>query len=826
MDPAIISTFQRLLQESGKLAVTFFILPASTTLPFMNTQQQHGSPYFSGPVQAPPPLDDQNNKRKGDDNENPTPNRDPNETDTSVSLGELSLIPIYVTYADDCRVCPAMNVKDEKSNATARTHVKDAETCRWNASMPPIAAAPPSRIRSRSIVIYTSLSHLLNGSAREFKDMSDQIEALRQQVNNIYGLYHDLRNTLSSYPVQTPLNQVEPAAAYRSTLSPSQSRASHPQFQGPTSAAFNLDVAKSSLQTMGITQPEIQDDSTTGDIDPALGLESHQQQAPVAAMINSPHKDPLWQLSKDDAIRLCRIYDEEIGMMYPMLDINQIILEADMVFDFIESARRTNLMQSDLPGADRLEGSDINILRMVLASGLMAEGRGESTRGRAIFESCQAAYQNILSVSAVDIKGLILLVILAEYHFQVDEEVQAYRWIGVACRLCNEMGINRSKRLIELFPDDTQRQWAVRLFWSIFVLDRRWSIGAGMPFSMQDADIDHDFPEPDDSTPYLTAMIAYSRIAAKVQRTTPNLDSGPLDIDRDNINYLDYEVLKWHRNIPESLRFDPSSKSYQPPSGVTRGQQRLHIILYFRTNQLRTLIYRPVLRSATTIVENRQFAQTGVDVAKETVQVLTRLNETTDIYSTQQVCFNYFLASAIAVLFLAVCHAPVEFSHQVRDEFYLAVDLVRGFSNNSLVAQNIWKMISSLKAYAPKLGLISRQAQSTTPNDAHSTAALGLADLAGQQVDQAAAYASAGHTSGTANASSSINGQQMSNELMNLFEAAKGYGNAPTSGAQGMEGSAPNAYAMPLGDRSQATEGLGAMYGTQGELSKIMKDLF
>lgn len=223
-------------------------------------------------------------------------------------------------------------------------------------------------------------------------------------------------------------------------------------------------------------------------------------------------------------------------------------------------------------------------------------------------------------------------------------------------------------------------------------------------------------------------------------------------------------------------------------------------------------------------MENRQQAQTGVDVAKDTIQVLTRLNETTDIYRTQQVCFNYFLLSALAVMFLAISHAPMEFSHQVRDDFYQALDLVKGFSNNSYIAKRLWKAIKGLKEVGPKLGLVSRQTQLTHSNDAHSSAAVAMAGLAGHQVDEMAAYASAQNPSPIG--SSPLNGQQMSHELTNLFEAAKGYGNAPTSSAQGMEGASTNGYAPQMGGRSQSTERLSGVYGNEGEFSKIMGDLF
>lgn len=84
----------------------------------------------------------------------------------------------------------------------------------------------------------------------------------------------------------------------------------------------------------------------------------------------------------------------------------------------------------------------------------------------------------------------------AEYNFQQDEEVQASRMIGIAARQCLEIGLHRRQNLMKNFPDDEERSWAVKLFWSIYVLDRRWAFGTGIPFALQDSDIDPALPQP------------------------------------------------------------------------------------------------------------------------------------------------------------------------------------------------------------------------------------------------------------------------------------------------------------------------------------------
>ena len=281
-------------------------------------------------------------------------------------------------------------------------------------------------------------------------------------------------------------------------------------------------------------------------------------------------------------------------------------------------------------------------------------------------------------------------------------------------------------------------------------------------------------------------------------------------LDDATIKSLDNQLLYWHKTLPEDLQYNAS---YNTMDGgpFNKSQRRVQVVLYLRANQMRIFLYRPILHSATSIMENPKFAQTVVDIAKDTVRVVTQLNQASDIYRTQQVCFNYFIISALAVLFLAVSHAPAKFSRQVRDEFYMTLELVKSFSTKSYVSKRLWKTIKGLKEIGPKLGVISRQALANA-NDPHSSAAVAMAGLAGHRVDEMAVYNSP-QGSG-ALGSAPLNGQQMSLELTSLFEAAGGYGN------------------LTAGDNSSASgdagkgEGMSAMYGNEGEFSRILEELF
>jgi hypothetical protein len=410
------------------------------------------------------------------------------------------------------------------------------------------------------------------------------------------------------------------------------------------------------------------------------------------------------------------------------------------------------------------------------------------------------------------------------YEFHRDNESTSWRIIGVTARLCIELGLHR-RETYEAMKDETEKSETVLLFWAIYVLDRRRSFGTGMPFALQDSDIDSQLPKPEDRSPYLSAMIQYSALSSKVWRfvaapSSPSRAGGP--INTDEMNFLDYSVVSWHRTIPAHLRFEHPAQngSVATPTGApsTRAAHRLRILLYIRANQMRILIYRPVLHSATSIMTHREHAQTVVDVAKDTVRVLTHVNQTSDLYRTQQVTFNAFLTSALAVLFLAVSHTPALFGESVREEFYMALDLVRGFSKGSWISKRLWKTIRVLKEVGPRLGLVMKESapalgqnhSSKDDLDPSRSAAVAMAGLAGHNVDEMSLFNGAPQQRGQWDVTAaSSSPEHMVHDLTSLFEAAGGY----------------QALESMNGGNQDISHGMDGFGGDEG-LANILNDLF
>ncbi|KAL8243780.1 hypothetical protein R6Q59_010038 [Mikania micrantha] len=651
---------------------------------------------------------------------------------------------------------------------------------------------------------------------REFQRMREQIATLQDQVNDLYTNINDLRSRqdLPSqgdllFPPESNSGSISMSRTLPPLMSPKKPQQKPlPQFHGPTSSTYGFDVARSSLQTMGISHNNGEDGLVSRERSRAA---SPMQHTPMSASAH-PSKDPIWLIDHNEALRLVRLYEEEIHIMYPIFDLDKLIKHLNLLYSFIGAAIRSGFAQNDLPGEDSLDDDQTTILKMVLACALIVEGSGRSDLGQRMFESAKLATDLVL-VGPLSLKAIILIVVTASYHFQKDEETQAWRFIGIAGRLCVEMGLHRKDSLIRTFKNEAEYEDAIRKFWVVYSLDRRFSFGTGMPFALQDSDIDPNLPEPDDTFLYLKYMTRHNKIATRIWQFNTAFESGST-AKTDKIGFLDYQVQQWYSSLPASLKFYENDLARENEI-LNRGQRRLRFLMYLRKNQARTSIYRPIMHSATSILQNKSYADTVVGIAKDTINTITGVNRVSDIYRTQQVCFNYFLVQALAAIFLAVAHAPATYCHSTRHEFYSAIDLIKGFSTKSHTSKRLWRTIRGLKEIGDKIGMLEKGGMSDQEHDAHSNAAMAMAGLAGHKVDQFSYPRASVDELGV----SPQDGQQMGNELSALFEMAGAYG----TNFGNMNGE--NGYGFANGD-GQGIDSFNALLGHDPEFTRIMNDLF
>ena len=253
----------------------------------------------------------------------------------------------------------------------------------------------------------------------EFRKMTAQMQSLQEQVDNLYANLNALRNGDTMRlpaPSERSLSVSQPSAAQ--SISPStryRPPPQHPSFRGPTSSAFSLDVAKNTLQNMGyqplgIDEGPISQDPTPNASPPAM-------QPPLHTTGENPSRDPIWAFSKEEMVRLCHVYEEEMGLMYPVLDIEQVIINGTNLYNFIKAATRTGLAdQSNPKGISDIQSC---ILKMVLAISTVVEGDGRSEIGYRLFESVKGVADRSLHSETIDIRSLPFLTLIVGYFSYV-----------------------------------------------------------------------------------------------------------------------------------------------------------------------------------------------------------------------------------------------------------------------------------------------------------------------------------------------------------------------------------------------------------------------
>ncbi|KAJ0335078.1 hypothetical protein COL922a_009780 [Colletotrichum nupharicola] len=559
-----------------------------------------------------------------------------------------------------------------------------------------------------------------------FKACDGDTQAIRSLKEQVASLQGDLELLRQQSPHRRSSSQAHSSPQFDETLNASRGRLISPDYTDPgsnparpdqalptteppeaqdncqpsASYTFNISLARTHLRVQGIAMT---------DSDKQGASSSADRTRPPSPSIHTPLEfgvgsvDPLWLIDEKEAIRLCNLYEVEIGIQYPFLDITRIIENVRVLYRAMASGSQNGFAFTAMPGPTVIDPLDLDLLKMVISAGSIVEAGGSSQLGKALFTGVRKSSHDKLWEPA-SVKNTMLFVLLAIYSFLTGDDLQAWRLVGVSARWCLEIGLHQSGTVNRIFKEVEARKVALRLFWCVYTLDRRWGFGAGLPFVMHHCDVNRNLPEPDDDVPYLKAMVAYSQIGNKVWSTSYNSARTTGAVRDDEISYLLYLLGQWYEELPESLKLSPEWES-NDWTGSTRGPQRLQLLLHLRANQMKILLLQPILHSPSSLKINKSKVQSLIRFAKDTIEKLNSLNKSTDIYQTQQMCFNHFLVSALGVIFLVVALAPSEYGAAVRDEFHIALDLIRGLSAKSYVSSRLWKMVSDLRLAWRKLGL-------------------------------------------------------------------------------------------------------------------------
>ncbi|KAF7556683.1 hypothetical protein G7Z17_g1243 [Cylindrodendrum hubeiense] len=636
-----------------------------------------------------------------------------------------------------CNECKKKKLKciKEDNEAVCRRCITSEAKCVFTLTTQPPQSESQSQAQLPKETSHDASAERDGADRPQDKNLGDEVARLREQVASLTQSLREINTRTAFMNSRSPAvtTQQNPSPVYMSESNYRPSEPRQPQFVGPTRSTFSLRIAETSLTRMGIQTGETPESRSASPEPSEAPSPEETENRPRPSQQES---DCLLSFELDEIQRLLDVYEEEVESVYPFTNIKEFSLRTPDILDYVRNVGNTPQdPDNPLDPKTQIELKDVQIVKVALATSIVMEAKGSNALSRKLVDSVESVVCRVSGEAKIDLKEVQIMTILSIYFFHCGEELLAWRAIGISSREVLEIGLHRKAILNENFKGHKERDLAVRTFWCVYVLDRRWSFGTSLSFALIDKDIDPELPEPGDDYPYLRCMVSYGRLCSKVWEALPPFELPSQFIPKDSVAFLDFLTQNWLNAIPSDLQLRHPRLGLAPRN-QPRVLHRLRMLLYLRGNHMRTLIHRHHLLSTSSIKADMHGARLVLDIAQDTIEVLVHLNDTSDIYARQQNAFNYFLLSALAAILLAVCHAPNVFAEPCRESFLKAVQLVKSFAREGHASRRLWKTIRGLLPGFKVFGLQSDSEKNEAPRaltNGDTSLEIPAADTAGEK---------------------------------------------------------------------------------------------
>ncbi|KAF3407017.1 hypothetical protein DPV78_000413 [Talaromyces pinophilus] len=573
------------------------------------------------------------------------------------------------------------------------------------------------------------------GYSSEIERLTSLVENMQNQIDmlvNLRKVHNDLHEQ-NDYTASESLSQVMTHARTAKSLHKHQNldyptpEKDIPVFCGATSSEYTFNMAEQNIVQQHIHpiqpsemppnsmptpkhSPYFTERQTTHD-DSNSSIENHQSiqtsQASSACFCEDCTR-PLRMLAKDEALRLVDIYEEVVGNLHPFFNQKRFKSQVEAVYTDIESN------QPEIERQYNVDSDTMDIIKVALAIPLLALGIGNSDIGTSLYASVQDKVQNAVFSPIKNVKKIVLLLLAAMYHYFHDDLQLAWRTCGIAGKAAMEMGLHRQDAILHMIEDEAERFEVVNVVWNIVVLDKQWSCAAGLPHHFSDNGFPRTLPELVEN-PYLKAMISYASFHTRFWDFSGSMQTvGPCE-DEELFDTANYQIEQWRKRSLAELNFvHPKNRTTSAPENFP---QSMSTLLYLRANQLRGLTIRSCFLSGSSIAGSPQIAQSGMELACDTIDILTDLDATTDLYAKQHPFFQHFLASAVALLLLVVASewkrntltktkSQLSSSVNLNESFARAFSLTTSYFNVSAPSRRLLKRMISMAEPLSKLDIL------------------------------------------------------------------------------------------------------------------------
>ncbi|GKZ79583.1 hypothetical protein AnigIFM56816_003784 [Aspergillus niger] len=338
----------------------------------------------------------------------------------------------------------------------------------------------------------------------------------------------------------------------------------------------------------------------------------------ILQMYDIQPKRPQWDKSLN-------IFCTEIHILYPFLHLPALRHNYDAMWNSFALPSEPDIHNSKI--------SEIALAQLLtcIAIGQCTESpRLENREGRhsAGWRLYGAAYGMIGDLldsfgnCPDSLQLLQTLALMVIYLFRLDIFGKAEKLLALAISHAHHLGLHRSRVLLNMSP--FQSELFRRMWWSLYILDRRVAIETGHPFLIQDINVDTPLPRPVDddqlsrfrnrsdvdldtlqpseasspyttSFPYFRAMITYSQVLGKVWEGlygATSLDLAPEYSLREHLERLLFRAQKdIHQDFAHPHYGPRATQFVETPWWLIKQQA----LMRTRWLSARLLIRRPLL---------------------------------------------------------------------------------------------------------------------------------------------------------------------------------------------------------------------------------------
>lgn len=256
--------------------------------------------------------------------------------------------------------------------------------------------------------------------ASEIERLARLVENMQSQINVLIELNKGPSNGQGGHPSANKPSPSSPCSVRSCSESANEhdsAKHSSPRYWGATSSDYNLNVVRLCIRPvepqLGYScrhrkiawySPDPTPENYEGVEEPS---ESRQR---MSACFCSDCTRCLRKIGKTRALQLIDVYQEVIGRLHPVVNIEQQKSQLNAIYALLES----------VPGArsthPEIEQDSLDITKMVLAIALLAQTTGQSDIASALYNSVQNRIQDAMTSDAKNIQSVVLTLLVVHFY--------------------------------------------------------------------------------------------------------------------------------------------------------------------------------------------------------------------------------------------------------------------------------------------------------------------------------------------------------------------------------------------------------------------------